>query len=212
MNSVLFDDLLSWSAQASTLVMAAMVAAFALGHPRARLYFWQAILGVALMLPVIAPWKQPITVALPSPAPVTLIAHGIVVPVPASTSWGIQQLFELLAAGAALRLIWVAVGLLRLARIRKHAQPLQQPPVAFGGDARWYISDQVSGPVTFGWLRPSILLPTRVCELSPGAQEAIASHELFHVHRRDWLFVMAEELIRSLLWFHPAVLVVLSRI
>ena len=32
------------------------------------------------------------------------------------------------------------------------------------------------------------------------------------MHRRDWLFVMAEELIRSLLWFHPAVWFVLSRI
>ena len=81
--------------------------------------------------------------------------------------------------------------------------------MAFGGDASWYVSDRISGPVTFGWLRPTILLPAKVCELTPSAQEAIASHELFHVHRRDWLFVMAEELIRSVLWFHPAVWFVL---
>jgi hypothetical protein len=54
-------------------------------------------------------------------------------------------------------------------------------------------------------MRPSILRPASVRELPPEVQEAIASHELFHVHRRDWLFVMAEEMVRSVLWFHPAV-------
>ena len=192
MNALLFDNLLSWSAQAAILAIAGAAAALALRQPRARLYFWQAILAMALMLPVIAPWKQPVMVAL-APAPsIVLATNGVPISdVPVSPAWGVGQLLMLLAAGAALRLLWVAVGLLRLARIRKLAQPLAHPPVAFGGDARWYISDQISGPVTFGWLRPSILLPAAVCELAPAAQEAIASHELFHVHRRDWLFVMA---------------------
>jgi TonB family protein len=212
-DNLLSQNVLAWSAQVAILAIASVAAACALRHPRARLYFWQTILAVALMLPVIAPWKQPVLVALPSAASIVLATNGVPVSnVPASATWGVDQLFLLLAAGAVLRLIWVGVGLLRLARIRKLARPLAQPPVAFGGDARWYVSDQVSGPVTFGWLRPTILLPTKVCELTPSAQEAIASHELFHVHRRDWLFVMAEELIRSVLWFHPAVWFVLSRI
>ncbi|HEY2842428.1 MAG TPA: M56 family metallopeptidase, partial [Bryobacteraceae bacterium] len=84
--------------------------------------------------------------------------------------------------------------------------------VAFSGSIRWYESDQISGPVTFGWLRPAILLPAPVMGLTAGVQEAIASHELRHVDRRDWLFVMGEELIRSVLWFHPAVWFVLSQI
>jgi len=213
MNSLLFDNLLSWSAEVAILVTAAAAAACALRHPRARLYFWQTILMVAVALPAIAPWKQPVLVELQAPPSIVLATNGVPVSnVPASFTWGFEQILVLLAAGAALRLAWVAVGLLRLARIRTHAQPLQDPPVAFSGSARWYVSDQVSGPVTFGWLRPTILLPTTVRELAPSAQEAIASHELFHVHRRDWLFVMAEELIRSVLWFHPAVWFVLSRV
>jgi len=212
MNSLPFDNLLAWSAEISILAIAAALAALALRHPRARLYFWQGILVAAVALPAIAPWKQSITVALPPPAPLPLAAHGVAVPVTASPGWGFEQLLVLLAAGAALRMAWVAAGLFRLVRIRNRAQPLQQPPVAFSGSTRWYVTDQVSGPVTFGWLRPSILLPMRVCELTPSSQEAIASHELFHVHRRDWLFVMAEELIRCLLWFHPAVWFILSRV
>ena len=218
MSTLLFDNLLSenllsWSAQVSILAIAAAAAACALRHSRARLYFWQAILAVALMLPAIAPWKRPVLVALPASASVVLATNGVPVSdVPASTNWGAEQLLMLLAVGAVLRLAWVALGLARLTRIRRLAQPLAQPPVAFGGDARWYVSDQVSGPVTFGWLRPTILLPAKVRELPASAQDAIASHELFHVHRRDWLFVMAEEMIRSVLWFHPAVWFLLSRI
>ena len=212
-NSLMFDNLLAWSAQIAILAIAAAAAAYALRHARARLYFWQAILAVALVLPAIAPWKQSVDVALPLPPPIVLATHGVPVSdVPVSTTWGFEQLAMLLAAGAVLRLTWVGIGLVRLSRIRKQARPLQDPPVAFGGGARWYVSDQVNGPVTFGWLRPTILLPINVRDLPASAQEAIASHELLHVHRRDWLFVMAEELIRSVLWFHPAVWFVLSRI
>jgi TonB family protein len=66
--------------------------------------------------------------------------------------------------------------------------------------------------VTFGFLNPSILLPARVVELDADLREAIAHHELAHVRRRDWLFVLLEESIRSVLWFHPAIWFVLSRI
>ena len=213
MNALLFDNLLSWSAQVAILAIMAAPATCVLRHSRARLYFWQAILVVALTLPAIAPWKQSVDVALPLPPPVVLGSHGVPVSnAPSSITWGFEQLLVLLAAGAVLRLAWVVVGLLRLSSIRKQARLLQNPPVVFGGNASWYLSDQVSGPVTFGWLKPTVVLPAKFCELTPDAQEAIAIHELFHVHRRDWLFVMAEEIVRSILWFHPAVWFVLSRI
>ena len=77
---------------------------------------------------------------------------------------------------------------------------------------RWYASATVPGPVTYGWRRPSILLPERVLELPSKLREAIACHELIHVRRGDWLLVLAEALVRSLLWFHPAIWFVLSRI
>jgi TonB family protein len=55
-------------------------------------------------------------------------------------------------------------------------------------------------------------LPERVLELPYKLREAIACHELIHVRRGDWLFVLAEAVVRSLLWFHPAIWFVLSRI
>jgi hypothetical protein len=39
----------------------------------------------------------------------------------------------------------------------------------------------------------------------------IGCHELLHVQRRDWLTVLGEQVL-SVLWFHPAVLILIRRI
>src|SRR6185295_12338041 len=67
-------------------------------------------------------------------------------------------------------------------------------------------------PVTFGWRRPAVLLPAGFSTLPAEAQRGIVCHELLHVRRRDWLFALWEEGVRSLLWFHPAVWMLLARI
>ena len=99
---------------------------------RARLYFWQAILAVALT----AARDRSVEAANCAGAPtVSLLRRGCHKPwrfhVTALQCWRLEPLLVLLAAGAALRILWVAVGLLRLARIRKQARPLQQPPGCF---------------------------------------------------------------------------------
>jgi TonB family protein len=67
------------------------------------------------------------------------------------------------------------------------------------------VSADITGPVTFGFLRPVVLVPERFRELSAEMQDAILCHEILHVRRHDWLFTAGEELIRALLWFHPAI-------
>src|SRR5438034_704284 len=52
---------------------------------------------------------------------------------------------------------------------------------------------------------PVILLPRRFAELSVDAQRAVAYHELVHVARRDWAWIVLEESVRALFWFHPCV-------
>ncbi|HTB12575.1 MAG TPA: TonB family protein [Bryobacteraceae bacterium] len=212
--SLVLDNLLAWSAQVTVLVAVGAVAAMTLGHPRARLLFWQGILAIALLLPAVEPWHQPAmedagAVALAvSAAPVTLVHQPAL-----RFGWKREYFLVLLAAGAGLRFLWIGAGLMRLRRHRLDARMLTIPPVRFSNPrVRWFVSSTVGGPVTFGFLNPSILLPTRVAELPDDLREAIAHHELAHVRRRDWLFVLAEESIRSLLWFHPAVWFVLSRI
>ena len=68
-----------------------------------------------------------------------------------------------------------------------------------------FVSDEVASPVTFGARRPVILLPAAFPEMDARMQEAILCHEMLHVERRDWLFTVAEELVRAVFWFHPAI-------
>ena len=44
------------------------------------------------------------------------------------------------------------------------------------------------------------------------AQRAVACHELLHVARRDWPWILVEEVARALFWFHPAVWWLVERI
>jgi TonB family protein len=67
------------------------------------------------------------------------------------------------------------------------------------------ISDAVSSPVTFGLRSPWCCCPREFPDLDAHMQDAILCHEILHVRRRDWLFTLAEELVRAVFWFHPAI-------
>ena len=46
--SLFLDNLFAWSGQVALLVAVGALAAMTLGHPRARLIFWQGVLAIAL--------------------------------------------------------------------------------------------------------------------------------------------------------------------
>ena len=61
-------------------------------------------------------------------------------------------------------------------------------------------------PVVIGHLRPAILVPAGLLTgLPPGQVEAILLHELAHIRRSDYLVNLAQTLMESLLFYHPAV-------
>lgn len=209
------DSLIMWSAQVVLLVAAAALGCRWLPHARARLWIWQAVLGVSLLLPFIMPTRLPEQILVTQgvdDGTVNVSTH-VIVKVPAREQfWRGEGVLWLVAGVAIARLLWLAFGILRLRRLRSGAQRLLHPPIPFDHAADWYVSDAVHGPVTFGWKRPSILLPRRVVEMPRELLESVAAHELVHVFRRDWIVVLAEELLRSLSWFHPAVWFALGEI
>lgn len=74
-------------------------------------------------------------------------------------------------------------------------------------------SKLVQAPTVIGWMRPIILLPAAVlANLTPGQIEALLAHELAHIRRRDYAVNLLQSLTESLLFFHPAVWWVSSRI
>ncbi len=65
--------------------------------------------------------------------------------------------------------------------------------------------DAASMPLTWGIIKPRILLPAGVAEWSAERRRAVLSHELAHIARHDWLAQICAELTRGLYWFHPLV-------
>jgi beta-lactamase regulating signal transducer with metallopeptidase domain len=64
----------------------------------------------------------------------------------------------------------------------------------------------VDTPAAIGWLRPVVLLPIAAfANLTPAQAEAILAHELMHIRRHDYLVNVAQTVVETFLFFHPAV-------
>lgn len=64
----------------------------------------------------------------------------------------------------------------------------------------------LSSPVTLGFWRPMVLLPAALLSGMPVAMlEALLAHELAHVRRWDYLVNLLQSLVESMLFFHPVV-------
>ena len=87
-----------------------------------------------------------------------------------------------------------------------------QPVGRLAPRARFVLSDETSAPGTFGIRHATILLPAAFAAMDRERQSAIAAHELLHARRHDWLFLVLEELLKAVLFFHPAVHWLVGRI
>ena len=71
---------------------------------------------------------------------------------------------------------------------------------------RLRIVDGLASPVTAGWWRPVVLVPASLLTgMPPELLEALLAHELGHVKRADFLVNLLQNLIETLLFYHPAV-------
>jgi len=75
-----------------------------------------------------------------------------------------------------------------------------------GGRVRAYFSDHVSSPITFGFFKPIVLLPTWFFTgMTPEQCEAVILHELAHIRRHDYLTNIVQIAIKTVFFYHPAV-------
>jgi len=216
------SNLAVWCLQIAVIVAAAgtLPLLVRLVAPKARLVYWHCVLVTCIALPFVQPWQRQAVITT-SNITISTGPARIVENAPSGFSlWSAPEIaIGLLTAGAALRLLWLGIGLLRLRRYRRAAEqvlPLPDDARAqmrrLGVHADLYISEDVSSPVTFGTRSPVILLPVSFIDLPPEKRDPIICHELLHVQRSDWLFAIAEETVRAVLWFHPAIWWLLGRI
>jgi BlaR1 peptidase M56/parvulin-like peptidyl-prolyl cis-trans isomerase-like protein len=67
-------------------------------------------------------------------------------------------------------------------------------------------SASASVPMVIGWARPVVLVPTALLTgLSASQLEAVLAHELAHIRRHDYLVNLLQNVLETLLFYHPAV-------
>jgi TonB family protein len=209
------QDLFAYSLQLALVVAAGFLLAslFSLRSPRVKLTFAQGLLGLALLLPWLQPWK-----VIPEEPARVMVETRTLEPAAAAAFDVTGAVAALLVGGALFRLALLGRRLRRLRRYRRLSRRLDDSAAVadawqrVGVRAPVYASAEIGVPAAFGALRPVVLVPEHFTDLDAAAQRAVLCHELLHVRRQDWLQMIAEELAGAVLWFHPALWFVIARI
>jgi len=170
-----------------------------------RFAVWFSALLAIAALPIIGG-------ASSSAGPAKVASSAIAVPV----LWTLA-IFVLWAAVAALAMARVGVGLWQLRKLRTSCTPIDlatlEPQLRATLQAFQAIrsvqlcqSDRLTVPTAIGFLKPAVVLPTwTLQELSTTELNSILIHELAHLRRRDDWTNLAQQVVKALLFFHPAV-------
>jgi TonB family protein len=67
-------------------------------------------------------------------------------------------------------------------------------------------------PMTWGVLRPQVLLPASSIRWPEERLRVVIAHELAHVQRMDWLFQMLAQAVCALYWFNPLFWIAANRV
>ena len=230
--ATLLRDLLAFSVQIAfvTITIAALLKVVRIPAPVRYIG-----LRLALVALLVVPWLLRIPGDLPADEAITTISMGLPASPPTLATetatrpeamspaaprgvdipWTTVLLGALLV-GVVARGLWLVVGFTRLRRLARVGSvvdadyaDLQQQ---LGTCATITEVVGAAQPATFGIRRPVVILPGALATAPESLRRAVITHELFHVRRRDWLSLVAEEGVRTLLWFHPAILWLTSHI
>jgi beta-lactamase regulating signal transducer with metallopeptidase domain len=191
----------------------------------ARLAAWTCVLYGALLLPLAVPFLPPLPVHMLSRAASPRL---IVLPVESQRisraevpavapqvhfNWPTagMALYLAIAAGMLGRLAFGLMVTRRLRRLSQRVNDVRLLAILGDQSCRSGIgkipvlaeSSALAVPITLGWLRPSIVLPSSWREWSDSKTEAVLAHELSHVRRGDYAMLLAASLYRCLFWFSP---------
>jgi TonB family protein len=150
-----------------------------------------------------------------------------------SASSGSQATASSVPVFAIVRSIWMigalagiavlATGLAQLARLGTRARRLQHGvwttraesiarELGLARPVALLLSAHPSLLVTWGLLRPKVVLPSVAASWPDDRIRIVLYHELAHVRRRDWIVLVAAEALKCIYWFNPLMWVVCARL
>lgn len=107
-------------------------------------------------------------------------------------------------SGTALLLVRFTAGLAGLLRVTNSSRRY--------GNSNILASDAVTTPMTWGVIRPVILIPAYALEWSAEQRDLMIRHEQAHVQRRDWLWQAFAQVVTVIFWFHPLMWLAAARL
>ena len=130
---------------------------------------------------------------------------------PAPVDWAVWAY----AAPAVLLLLLTLIALGRLFALKGRASVMVEPNwltalaraqrrMGFKHGTALLTSDELPSPISWGVIRPVILLNSEAAELHHEA-EAIIAHELAHVANLDWAKLLLSRVTVAMFWFNPLV-------
>uniref|UniRef100_UPI003B587E69 M56 family metallopeptidase n=1 Tax=Brevundimonas sp. FT23028 TaxID=3393748 RepID=UPI003B587E69 len=115
------------------------------------------------------------------------------------------------AVGVVLILGRFALGLLTLVRWTHAGKPVTASrwttaldTLSSGRRPRLIASASTPAPLSWG-LPPGVVLISEELAARPDCAQAVLAHELAHIRRRDWLFLLLSRAAVALFWFNPLV-------
>ncbi|MGH8856144.1 MAG: M56 family metallopeptidase, partial [Telluria sp.] len=157
-----------------------------------------------------------------------LFAAGLVAGSPIDDSWaGLlgEQLVWIVGTWAVCALalaLRMALGLLWIGRAVMHERqdPAWQARIermaeqfSVGRTVRLRVVQHLGSPITAGWWRPVVLVPAALVSGMPAhLLEALLAHEMAHIKRHDYLVNLGQNVVETILFYHPAVWWISGRI
>ena len=156
------------------------------------------------------------------PAPVEFNEAVAVAAAPSSRTVA-RTVWLVWAGGFAFCILVLTVGLLRLAWIAAHAQTVIDGPwprlmteigreLGIRSPVRLLESSHPSLLVTWGFVRPKVIIPRVARTWSDDRIAVVLRHELAHIRRGDWLIQIGGELLRAIYWFNPLIWIACARL
>ncbi len=188
-----------------------------------RHLLWLNALACLALMPLL---PMLINVSAPQYSPPLALLSFTVLPVQqlstGGMNWGLL-LLGLYLLPAVLLSTRTVMALMRLGRIRSNSEivdnseqvdQLQKIRQQLGVRRRVILrySNQVNSPVSFGLLRPQIVLPVQARTWSAPIVADVLTHELCHIRRFDWLSLIAACLLTAVYWPNPLVWVALQKL
>jgi carboxyl-terminal processing protease len=165
--------------------------------------------------PVLGTTSQPVSLTEPSEVP--LIGHDL------STAVGVSLALWAWAAGVCVFSAPVWLGLLSLRRLARGSEPVTDEAtlalarrlsarIGLRRPVRLVLSPGREVPMTWGVLRPVVLLPRDALAWTEERLATALAHELAHVKRWDCLSHLVARLACAGYWFNPLAWLALARV